>query len=262
MIIRAPETLSPLERLALIDISYSRLSTFDRCGAQYFYTYIVKEERVFGPAATLGNVLHSVLEDTVGEVLDLPHMLERMHHHREVFDPDNLIPETLMGKGHQMLVDFVDTHKDDVFNVVGKEVPFSMIIGSARINGFMDLVTYNNDAIIICDYKSGSWEVAKKNIATDLQLGMYALAASYLFPNRPIYAELYYLRSGRRKGHTFTEQDLEEVYYLLLEKVHNLINSNTFHYTRNERNCISLCDFSKNGVCSVGSYRLEKKGLR
>jgi len=67
--------------------------------------------------------------------------------------------------------------------------------------------------------------VAQNSIKNNLQLGIYALAASIIFPGKEIYAELYYLRSGKRKGHTFTVDDIENV------KV-NILNYRQFNYKR------------------------------
>ena len=51
--IRAIEDLDPLERLALVEFSYSRIDTYMQCPSKYFYSYIQKEPRLFGEAATL-----------------------------------------------------------------------------------------------------------------------------------------------------------------------------------------------------------------
>lgn len=51
--IRAIEDLDSLERLALVDFSYSRIDTYTQCPSKYFYSYIQKEPRLFGEAATL-----------------------------------------------------------------------------------------------------------------------------------------------------------------------------------------------------------------
>lgn len=51
--IKAIEDLDPLQRLALVDFSYSRIDTYQQCPSKYFYTYIKKEPKVFGEAAVL-----------------------------------------------------------------------------------------------------------------------------------------------------------------------------------------------------------------
>lgn len=259
MLLRRLEDLDPLEQLALIDMSYSRLSTYDECPAKYFYTYIAKEPRVFGPAASLGSVVHSVLEDVVGEPLDLPEMLELMVEHREEHDPEHLITEELWEVGKQVLTEFYDTHQDEEFHIIGKELPFALLIGSAKVIGYIDLVTRFKEHIAITDYKTGKWEVANKNIPENLQLGLYALAVAQEFPGIPIYAELYYLRSGNRKGHWFKPEDLESVHDRSLTQVQQMITDLNFNYTENPRPCQSYCDFARTGACKIGAQRLRDR---
>ncbi len=51
--IKSIDQVSDFERLSLIDFSYSRIDTYKSCPSKYFYTYIQKEPRGFGEAATL-----------------------------------------------------------------------------------------------------------------------------------------------------------------------------------------------------------------
>lgn len=51
--IKKIEDLEPIQRLALVDFSYSRIDTYQQCPSKYFYTYIKKEPKVFGEAAVL-----------------------------------------------------------------------------------------------------------------------------------------------------------------------------------------------------------------
>lgn len=253
------DDLDELEKMALINMSYSRLDSYDMCPSKYWYTYIQKEDRVFGAAASLGNVIHGVLEDTVGDQLVYDDMLTRMDHHRQVYDPDELIDESLLSAGRQMIQEFIDRHEDEEFDVVGKEKEFNLIIGSALVVGYIDLITRDKDGTIrITDYKSGRYEVAQKNIASNLQVGLYALAASIMYPDTPIYAELYYLRSGRRKGHLFSPEDMEAVYETVLRKINTIINDRNFTATEDRRPC-TFCDFAKTGACRTGAARMRRR---
>jgi len=107
--------------------------------------------------------------------------------------------------------------------------------------------------------KHGKWEVPQKDIAKNLQLGIYALAVSLAFPDKQIRAELYYLRSGRHKHHLFTKEDIEEVKVSLLENINKVVEDNSFLPTANERNC-TFCDHAKSGACTVGISRLKRMG--
>jgi RecB family exonuclease len=242
--------LDDLEKLALINMSYSRLDSYDMCPSKYFYTYIQKEERFFGAAAALGNVLHGVLEDVVGEDIKYAKMLELLDSHRDTYDPEKKIDDTLMDAGRHMLADFADRHRDEKFEIIGKEQGFQIIIGTALVTGYIDLVTRGPNGIMVTDYKSGKYEVSQKSIPNNLQLGIYALAASIMFPGENIYAELYYLRTGRRKGHLFLPSELDTVHEVVLEKINAIIED--MNFTASPGRYCSFCDFAKSGVCKTG----------
>ncbi len=125
------------------------------------------------------------------------------------------------------------------------------------VNGFIDRVDEYEDRIEIIDYKTGKWEVALKSIKDNMQLGIYALAASLVYPDKEIYAELYYLRSGKRKGHTFTRDDLENIKVSILKMGHTMMDDGNFLPTSNERVC-SFCDHAKSGACATGVMRNKK----
>lgn len=259
--IRLEEDLHPLQKLALQDFSYSRLSTYTACEMKYFYTYILKEPREFGAPASLGNIIHQALEYTLesGENLSLYDLLENYRESRPDFDPEEQIPEDLIEDGQEMLKEFYDRHKDEVFDIVAKEMPFSVVVGQGRFNGYIDLVwrdEYGN--VKCCDFKSGKQEVAAKAVPEDLQLGLYALILQHMFPEQNgVYAELYYLRSGRRKGHLFTTDDLLQVESKLSSLVSEVLSKEYFKATEDESNCY-WCDFSKNGKCPTGAKRRKR----
>lgn len=107
--------------------------------------------------------------------------------------------------------------------------------------------------------RHGKWEVSQKDVPKNLQLGIYALAVSTAFPGKNIRAELYYLRSGRRKFHVFTPEDLENVKVDLLNNINKIIEDTSFTPTANERNC-TFCDHAKSRACPTGVNRLKKMG--
>lgn len=107
--------------------------------------------------------------------------------------------------------------------------------------------------------KHGKWEVPQKGIQNNLQLGIYALAVSSVFPDKNIRAELYYLRSGRRKHHLFTPEDIEEVKVNLLENINKVVEDNSFLATSNERTC-TFCEHAASGACATGVARLKRMG--
>lgn len=198
--IRNLEDVSDFEKLSLTDFSYSRIDTYKMCPSKYFYTYIQKEPRLFGEAAVLGNIVHSVLEDNVSatDVLDFEKLQEAYVKEITTQDPDNKIKPALIDAGKEILDEFYDQYANTKFDVLHKEYGFRFVLGSYLISGYIDRVdSWGDDGVKIIDYKTGKWEVSPKDIPTNLQLGIYAMAIDYLYPDKNIYAELYYLRSRK-----------------------------------------------------------------
>jgi len=250
------DDLSDLEKLSLVDFSYSRIDTYKMCPAKYFYSYISREPRSFAPAAVLGNIVHAVFEDVLEKDKPLDHQELKLEYSKTipVWDPKNQIPQELLDAGNVIIDEFYDQNLDKTFNIYEKELGFDFIIGSYRVRGFIDRIDIDGDLIHIIDYKTGKWEVSPKDISTNLQLGVYALAVKNLFPDKDVYAELYYLRSGRRKGHLFTDEDIELVKVNLIKQMNNIINDTNFTPTSNTRVC-SFCDHAASGACGTGAFR-------
>lgn len=252
------ETLAPLERLAIQDMSYSRLDTYQSCPAKYFYTYVVKAPRVFGPAAAMGTIVHSVLEKADFESLDLDELKTAFFVEKEVEDPDDQVGGELVNAAMVLLEEFVDRHAGDDFDILGREKDFEMVIGSCLYRGYIDRIDRERDGSVrVVDYKTGKWEVPQKHIHSNLQLGLYALYAEQEYPDlRPVRGELYYLRSGKRKAHTYSAEELVDIRGRILELNHEIIaraGGSGFPHTKNTNTCKRLCDFGKNGTCRYGA---------
>jgi len=261
MAIRTLDELSEFEKLSLIPVSYSRLNTLDMCEAKYFFSYILKEPQTFGAAATLGNVLHKVLEEKLkrNQVIkksDLDSFIEVYNSQIPNYDPNSEIPDTMLIDGETMLVEFIDRHDGESFDIEYQEKGFTIVIGNALVSGYIDRIDIVGDTVYIIDYKSGKREEAQKNISKNIQLGIYALAMKKAYPDKNIHASLYYLRSGKQKGHLFTDGDLLEIELLIRDLIYKLVNKGNFSYTPNSFIC-SFCDYAKNGVCSVGARRVH-----
>jgi RecB family exonuclease len=254
------KNLSDLEKLSLVDFSYSRIDTYEMCPSKYFYSYITKEPRQFAPAATLGNIVHDVFENVLDNEKEL--ILEELHSEYQrvipIWDPDSLIPADLIQAGRDILDTFYDDNHGLPMSIYDKELSFDIVLGSYRIRGFIDRVDISGRHLTIIDYKTGKWEVAQKNIHDNLQLGIYAMVMDHFFPDKEIYAELYYLRSGKRKGHTYSKNDIDFIKKKLIRSMNHIINDFNYMPTKNTRVC-SFCDHAASGVCGTGAYRNRNK---
>lgn len=258
MTIRRLEELSEIEKLSLIDMSYSRINTYDMCALKYFHGYVAKAPQVFGPAATLGNVIHEVLELHVGEdeTLDLDALEETYKLSLEKRDPENLIDMDLVNAGLQMLADYVDNYGEDTLDILGKEHYFEMVVSSALVRGYIDRVDRIDDTTIeITDYKSGKHMAVQKHLPNNLQLGTYVLALALEYPEVQTFkGVLHYLRTDRKLTHTYTREDLPRLETNMVDAIQAIKDDIHHHPTKNTRMC-SWCDFGVNGTCSTGAAR-------
>jgi len=258
--IKKLEDLNDLEKISLTDFSYSRIDTYKTCPSKYFFSYIQKEPRIFGEAATLGNIVHSVLEEHVSaeKLLDQKEMHQSYSLNLSSYDPEGKINEDLVAVGKEIINEFYDEYAETKFDVLEKELGFKFVIGSYLITGYIDRVdSIDENTLKIIDYKTGKWEVSAKDVPNNLQLGIYAVAVDNLYPQKDVYAELYYLRSGRRKGHFFTKEDIENIKTNLVSILETILSDTAFLPTKNERAC-TYCDFAKSGACNTGVFRLKK----
>jgi RecB family exonuclease len=206
-----------------------------------------------------GNIVHTVLENVItnDSSLDYSQIEIEYQKSKESHDPDHKISEQLISVGKEILDEFYDENINTQFNVYDKEYAFKFVLGNHLIVGFIDRIDVVGDQVTIVDYKTGKWEVSQKSIPSNLQLGIYAIAASELFPDKTITAELYYLRSGKHKSHTYTKEDLERLKQDVIDSINEIINDNSFAATSNSRAC-SYCDHAKSGACGTGVFRNKK----
>jgi DNA helicase-2/ATP-dependent DNA helicase PcrA len=154
-------------------------------------------------------------------------------------------------------LEYVDRHAGETPNVLGREQYFNLVVGSALIRGYIDRIERDADGLVrVMDYKTGAWEY-RGNPRDNLQLGLYALAASDLYGVDQVYAELYYLRTGHRPGYLFKQDDLRNIASQVLRLVDAIINDRHFRPTEDEFVCRRLCDFGKSGACPTGKGRIN-----
>ena len=199
------------------------------------------------------------MEDHVSstDLLDLEKMKSSFVEHKNILDPKSEITQELHEAGLQILEDFYDIYDGRTFDVYDKEMGFNFVLGNYLIIGYIDRVDVVGNTVEIVDYKTGKREVAQKDVHNNLQLGIYALAASIAFPDKDIKASLHYLRSGRIKSHEYSKDDLENVKQMLIEKINLIMNDFNFTPTKNERVCY-FCDHAKSGACATGVARLKR----
>lgn len=236
--------------------SKSGIETYDSCNFLYFLQYILKKPSPSGKSATLGQIVHKVME-ILGRrkkfkkhkkisILNNPiHLLDVAFNsfkdkegHIEFKDCDyrtcKKCLEWLLNNGyHPFNQNVIDTERNFEVSIEkpGFNYEFSdyktnkLITGFFKIRGIIDLVVQKNkDTINIIDYKTGKyisdWATGKEKdeeaFKKDLQLRMYYLAARLLYPN---YKNYEFTVVYCQLGKVFNVEFGEDDYLVILDNI-------------------------------------------
>jgi DNA helicase-2/ATP-dependent DNA helicase PcrA len=228
LILPATSNSHPLTKITYL--SYSQIQTFETCPLHYKLRYILKVPTPQTTAQTFGTSIHAALRDfyqrrTAKEqvsVADISSILKRVW-----------ITEGYQSKEHEqvaferavtLLEDYLVTELATNPNPIGLELPFEFFVNKVRIGGRIDRIDKLPDGSIeIIDYKTGANVPTEKDVAKNLQLTTYALAASSIhdkiFQRNPdqILLSLYYIEQGKKLTTTRTPEQLEEAKEELLQ---------------------------------------------
>lgn len=222
-------------------ISYSQLQTFDVCPLHYKLRYIMKLPSAPSAALSFGTTMHSLLRT-----------IYQLDFHNNFLSPeriDSLIDQGFMAQGYEsrehfndakkgarnLLVAFMKENQKESHTPAETELSFQFLLENVKIIGRFDRVDKIDEKTIeIIDYKTGANVPDGKKLKDDLQLTLYALAATEiknpLFNKNPedIILTLYYIEQNKRLTTTRTKEQLDAAKILILEKVREIQNSD-FH---------------------------------
>jgi RecB family exonuclease len=182
--------MQPLYADGHLRLSASRLDTYDDCPLRYSYEYVLHVRRDAGVQAGLGSVFHEVL----AEFLDPAHTeprtreaLTALARERWRDDIARYRPQAEEARRdyYNMLDMWWEAEGSLIEQGLGPEVldverEFSIEVGPHTVNGFIDRIDRADDGtgIRIVDYKTGKKEPSTDEMADNLQLAVYHLAAT------------------------------------------------------------------------------------
>lgn len=240
-------------------MSASRLKTYSQCPEKYHQTY---ENGVKGGAIhlTFGTLVHSTFERWFEEDKDITEI------YQEEWDKANIVEPDFFRDGFSIIENFQVMNDKDQYATLGLELPFAIDIASGKIFdtdgvdwdsrdavkafmktleeedapiifGFIDRVAYDpiNDYLRIIDYKTSRVALSQDEADSDIQLSMYALVASYMFPEYGrVMEELQYVRLGVPVRTSRTPRELETFREWLISVFYKIKNDTTHHATLNK----------------------------
>jgi RecB family exonuclease len=214
-----PAPIAPEGQLVL---SATQLDTYDDCPLRYAYQYVMRARDEPGVHAGLGSLVHEVLaafldpaaEDPPDRTLDgLLHLADR--HWRDDIARYRPQAEEARRDFVAMLTDWWEaegSRPELAESVVAVERPFDIGVGPHRLVGKIDRIDRVDSGVglRVIDYKTGKSEPRAADVADDLQLAVYHLAATrdpeLAELGTPTQLELRYLRSM----HTYRQPVVED----------------------------------------------------
>ena len=210
-------------------LSYTQISQYQSCPLCYKLQYIDGLEPKDKWYFSFGNTLHNCAEYFFKVGVPLPPPLDELLQ----FYEENWLSEGYESAeeearyrdyGRQILSEFWEIHSFDFRVPVAVERKFYIDIDGVKLRGFIDRVDkLDSGGLAIVDYKTSQGLFTREDLATNLQLTLYQLAAEQTWHLPVERLTLYHLRSNTPCSCTPRDKaQLEEARHLVLEVAENI----------------------------------------
>lgn len=227
-------------------LSYSQIETFRLCPLHYKLRYILHIPTPASPALSFGTTMHSVMRHAYEKVAQrkkvdkkiLSDLLE-INWISEGYTSKTYERE-MKKRGQRYLTEYFEKEYRADTRVLTLEQPFTVPLNNTlRIGGKIDRIDELSDGTIeIIDYKTGRLPT-KREVDNNLQLSMYAIAASEIPGSifcrnaKDILLTLYFFDTQEKISTTRTVDQLKEEKTKILEMARE-IESSDFQCSRNK----------------------------
>lgn len=232
-----PNQTSVDTQVSITRLSYSQINDFKVCPLHYKLKYIVGIPSPVSSAQSFGITIHKTLADFYsrhkgGLEATLDNLLKLYS--------QSWINEGYASKHHEDLMknrgrEYLKTFYNNEFKFnqipLNLEHNFSFKVKNLQIRGKIDRIDQTKEGIEIIDYKTGVKIPTDKEIAKDLQLTLYAMAANEVKeppfgrPPEQIALSLYYFDQGRRLTTKRTIGELVKAREELIKIANEIITS-------------------------------------
>ncbi len=165
-------------------LSYSQIEAFNNCPLQYKFRYVLRLPTPPSAATSFGETIHKTMRDfyqrlMAGQKPTKDDLLEILSENwSPVGYPSKAHEEKYKKEGVKILSEFFEKAYDPKNLPAALEQVFSVKISpQLKVGGKIDRIDSTKDGVEIIDYKTGK-SSAKKDIGKDLQMTLYALAAT------------------------------------------------------------------------------------
>jgi len=201
-------------------LSPSRIRTYLECAVKYRYIYHDKIGRYYLRAhsynsfgSTLHNVLQNFYEQGAAQTPD--QMVDELTRQWVTAGYESVEQEqTHLAAGEQIVQAYHTAHQERIAahaETLCTEKTITCDMGRFKLSGRVDRIDrYPDGRLEIIDYKSGRWDISSDEVAEDLAMSCYQLILKRLYPEVPVVATIYCLRSGNQASAELIGDPLEE----------------------------------------------------
>ena len=242
-------------------LSYSSISTYERCPAAFKFQYEDRLPTSSSPALAFGDSLHRALHRfhdrpvPVAPTIDeLDEMLAGEWNPDGYRDPSE---EALYREhAHQVLREYHRENAPSFAIPAALEFRFTIEVEGVQLSGVIDRMDrIPGGGYEIIDYKTNRRLPPQARIDQDLQLSVYHLAAQQIWGIEPERLTLYYLLPGQRMSTSRTPADIDDT-RRRIAAVAERIAAGRFEPRAN-----ALCDWCDyQARCPLFRHRFEKEG--
>jgi DNA helicase-2/ATP-dependent DNA helicase PcrA len=200
-----------------LHLSYSQINTYEECPLGYKLGCIYKIPAKPQPYFSFGTSIHLALRRFFEEVLEdrNPSLDDLLGLYNEYWEKDGYIlkaqEEAYRAQGKECLAAVYARHRASEIKPLQLEWKFTLPVGPHFVHGYIDRIDPTSEGgCEVLDYKTGKSQ-AQKDVDTDLQLSLYALAVKECLGLVPERLSLYFLSSDEIVSSCRTDEQLEEV---------------------------------------------------
>lgn len=189
-IVTSPDKTITQQKLK--SISYSQIETFKVCPLHYKLSYILKLPTPPSAAQSFGisfhstmHLFHEQIKNGAKPTTDLLNTILESEWKRDGYTSADHILKS-KEKAEQFLSYYFDHWFTPHDNPIALEQPFSFKLHNLYVKGKIDRIDESEKGIHIIDYKTGANALTQKDADSNLQLSIYALAATTI-PEKPFH---------------------------------------------------------------------------
>ena len=226
-------------------VSYSKLSTYFRCGFQYRLRYVEKIPSRPKAHFRFGSLLHSVLGKFYRyEGEGKPSLEVLLSLFRNAWPVDDDRQRNLQTLGLEILREYYRVNIGSWCRPMWVECVFDVPLGTHSIRGVFDRVDrLGEDRYKVIDYKAGTVLPTQDQVDTDLQLSLYGLGFWKMTGDIPEALSVYHLRENVELSTERTMEELQETERVILDAVDGISRKEGLN-PRESEEC-KWCDYAE-----------------